>query len=252
VGNLSYETSVEAVREFLGRWGTAVECSLPRDKATGESRGFGFATMSSASEAEAAAAGGGGELDGRQIRINLRRQATRHVWGRPDLEDEPKPEADVDAEKPNFGLSGALAKDEVTGNIYKGHVLKFTEPEDAAQPTDRWRLYVFKGDDLAETLHIHRQSAFLVGRLKDIADILTMHPSCSGQHAVIQFRERANAVLPYLIDLNSTNGTFLNDEQVDSARYVELRQKDVLRFGHSTRDYVLINSSLPDPPATAS
>ena len=28
---------------------------------------------------------------------------------------------------------------------------------------------------------------------------------------------------PYLIDLESTNGTFLNDERIESSRYIELR-----------------------------
>merc|ERR1712216_520850 len=111
---------------------------------------------------------------------------------------------------------GALAKDETTGNIYKGHVLKWSEPDDARNPTHRWRLYEFKDGAEASVLHIHRQSAFLVGRIKEIADILTMHPSCSGQHAVIQFRlqvrtdadtgAESRAVLPYVMDLESTNG----------------------------------------------
>lgn len=38
------------------------------------------------------------------------------------------------------------------------------------------------------TLHIHRQSAYLVGREKRVADIVVDHPSCSKQHAVVQFR----------------------------------------------------------------
>ena len=44
------------------------------------------------------------------------------------------------------------------------------------------------------------------------------------------------------MDLESTNGTYLNGERIDSARYVELRLKDVLKFGHSTREYVLIKA----------
>lgn len=41
---------------------------------------------------------------------------------------------------------------------------------------------------LPATLHIHRQSAYLVGREKRVADIVVDHPSCSKQHAVVQFR----------------------------------------------------------------
>ena len=49
-------------------------------------------------------------------------------------------------------------------------------------------------------------------------------------------------VLPYLMDLESTNGTYLNGERIEGARYYELRHKDVLRFGESTREYVIMNS----------
>jgi smad nuclear-interacting protein 1 len=44
------------------------------------------------------------------------------------------------------------------------------------------------------------------------------------------------------MDLESTNGTFLNEERLDPARYYELRASDVIRFGSSTRDYVLLNA----------
>jgi hypothetical protein len=36
-----------------------------------------------------------------------------------------------------------------------------------------------------EMLHIHRQSAYLFGRDRLVADIPIEHPSCSKQHAVI-------------------------------------------------------------------
>ena len=70
------------------------------------------------------------------------------------------------------------------------------------------------------------------------------------QHAVVQFRAKVDLdaatgvetrrVLPYVMDLESTNGTFLNKEKIAPARYVELREKDVLTFGNSSREYVLI------------
>lgn len=40
---------------------------------------------------------------------------------------------------------------------------------------------------VSDTLHLCRQSAYLIGRL-DIADLKVEHPSCSKQHAVLQFR----------------------------------------------------------------
>lgn len=156
-------------------------------------------------------------------------------------------------EKPNFGLSGALAKDQATGNTQNGVVLKFSEPPEARMPRQRFRLYVFKGEETVATLHVHRKSAFLVGRDKAVVDILTEHASCSKQHAVLQYRlfqketddglGFTQEVRPYILDLDSTNGTFLNGKRIDAARYIELREKDVLKFGESTREYVLLSAS---------
>jgi smad nuclear-interacting protein 1 len=50
-----------------------------------------------------------------------------------------------------------------------------------------------------------------------------------------------NKVKPYVIDLNSSNGTYLNNQKIDPQRYVELREKDVVKFGYSSREYVLLH-----------
>jgi smad nuclear-interacting protein 1 len=110
------------------------------------------------------------------------------------------------------------------------------------------RFYVYKGEDLLETLHINRQSAYLCGRNTDIADIPLLHPSCSSQHAVVQFRATPDSstgkinTRPYIMDLESANGTLLNDIPIDAARYYQLKKGDVLRFGASTREYVLLTA----------
>lgn len=48
----------------------------------------------------------------------------------------------------------------------------------------------------------------------------------------------------YVIDLESTNGTFLNNRKIESRRYYELREKDVLKFGYSTREYVVMTDQV--------
>ena len=92
-------------------------------------------------------------------------------------------------------------------------------------------------------------SCFLIGKDERICDILCLNPSISRQHSVVQFRmiskmnvegDYSESVKPYIMDLGSTNGTFLNDEQVEPSRYYELLHKDVLRFGHSDRLYVIV------------
>lgn len=42
------------------------------------------------------------------------------------------------------------------------------------------------------------------------------------------------------MDLESTNKTILNGKEIEPARYYELREEDVLRFGQSEREYVLM------------
>ena len=39
----------------------------------------------------------------------------------------------------------------------------------------------------------------------------------------------------------SSNGTYLNNKIIEAKRYVELREKDVLKFGYSSREYVLLH-----------
>ncbi len=55
--------------------------------------------------------------------------------------------------------------------------------------------------------------------------------------------EYSAVVKPYLMDLESTNGTKLEGEKIDPARYYELRHKDCIIFGLSTREYLLMKES---------
>ena len=48
---------------------------------------------------------------------------------------------------------------------------------------------------------------------------------------------------PYLMDLESTNGTLLNGVKMESKRYYELLEKDVVQFGLSDRKYVVMRDA---------
>jgi len=45
------------------------------------------------------------------------------------------------------------------------------------------------------------------------------------------------------MDLGSTNGTYIMGIRRDPHKYYELLENDLIKFGFSTREYVLINSS---------
>ncbi|KAI6166534.1 SMAD/FHA domain-containing protein, partial [Pisolithus thermaeus] len=154
--------------------------------------------------------------------------------------------------KPNFNPSGLLAAATNTVKLSDGTstVLKYNEPPEARKPTLGWRLYVFKGKDQLDLLHINQQSAYLIGRDRTVVDIFIEHPSCSKQHAVIQHRRLQvkdefgvpkATIKPFIIDLESTNHTHVNDETIPTTRFYELRAGDVIKFGLSDREYVLLH-----------
>eukprot|EP00884_Botryococcus_braunii_P005829 jgi/Botrbrau1/15247/Bobra.0149s0097.1 len=159
------------------------------------------------------------------------------------------PRAGAGPVEPNFGLSGKLAEE--SNKTVTGEVLKYQEPPEASYPTLRWRLYVFKaGEPDKAPLYLHRKSFWLFGRDRKVVDVPTDHPSCSKQHAVLQYRNTQKeeddgttktAVRPYLMDLGSVNGTYLNAERLEAQRYYELFEKDVIKFGNSTREYVFLH-----------
>jgi smad nuclear-interacting protein 1 len=49
-----------------------------------------------------------------------------------------------------------------------------------------------------------------------------------------------------LIDLESTNGTFINNQKIEPARYWELKEKDMIKFGFSSREYILLHENSED------
>ncbi|UZP44209.1 hypothetical protein NXS19_012021 [Fusarium pseudograminearum] len=155
--------------------------------------------------------------------------------------------------KPNFGSTGVLAA--VSNSVAQADgttvTLKYHEPAEARKPSPRdvWKLFIFKGQDIVDTIELSARSCWLVGQEMSVVDLPAEHPSISKQHAVIQFRyvekrnefgDKVGKVKPYLIDLESANGTKLNDGKIPDSRYLELRDKDMIQFGHSTREYVVM------------
>lgn len=156
-----------------------------------------------------------------------------------------------DKEQANFSNTGLLA---AASNTVNGVVLKYSEPSESRKPpaNQRWRLFVFKDAEIVDTIELNANSCWLIGRDRAVADIPVDHPSCSKQHAVIQFRfltktgefgDKVSAVRPYILDLESANGTAVNKQSVPESRYVELMDKDMITFGMSTR-FVLCSVAL--------
>jgi len=75
VGNLSYSTKEEVLQEIFSEHGEVIKVQIITDKLSGRSKGFGFVEMANEADAEAAIKElNDGELDGRQIKVNIARE----------------------------------------------------------------------------------------------------------------------------------------------------------------------------------
>ncbi len=71
VGNLSFKTTEDELRQHFGQYGSVTDVYVAMDKMTGRPRGFAFVTMGTPEEAKAAAEKiNGTDLGGRQLTVN--------------------------------------------------------------------------------------------------------------------------------------------------------------------------------------
>ena len=72
VGNLSFDTTENDLKDLFAAQGTVTETNLMMDRVSGRSRGFAFVTLSSAEEAQKAIeALNGKDLGGRALTVNV-------------------------------------------------------------------------------------------------------------------------------------------------------------------------------------
>ena len=95
VGNLSFDTTENDLRDMLGAFGAVSEVNLIMDRATGRARGFAFVTMATPEAAQAAIAGlGGKDIKGRTLTVNEARPREERSGGgggdRPRSGDRPR------------------------------------------------------------------------------------------------------------------------------------------------------------------
>ena len=83
VGNLPFSMDSDALLELFKQHGEVDEATVVTDRDTGQSRGFGFVTMSDGGEAnKAMEAINGQEMDGRALKVNEARPKKQGGGGR--------------------------------------------------------------------------------------------------------------------------------------------------------------------------
>uniref|UniRef100_A0A672HSL8 FHA domain-containing protein n=1 Tax=Salarias fasciatus TaxID=181472 RepID=A0A672HSL8_SALFA len=124
--------------------------------------------------------------------------------------------------------------------------LPYAEPPwGGAPPEIPYALEILKNGTIVDTVPLTHRSYFVVGRLP-VCDVSLEHPSISRYHAVIQYRGQpgdGDSVGEergfYVHDLGSTHGTVVNKNKVPPKTYIRLRVGHVIKFGGSTRLFIL-------------
>lgn len=109
-------------------------------------------------------------------------------------------------------------------------------------PDDMYALEILKNGAIVDTVPLNDRGYFVVGRLP-VCDVSLEHPSISRYHAVIQYRGEGESIGEergfYVHDLGSTHGTVVNKNKIPPKTYIRLRVGHVLKFGGSTRLFIL-------------
>lgn len=129
--------------------------------------------------------------------------------------------------------------------------LTYTEPTWGGNPPDApYSLEILKNGTIVDTVPLAQRSYYVVGRLP-VCDVSLEHPSISRYHAVIQYRSRPGQLESageepgfYIHDLGSTHGTVVNKNKIPPKTYIRLRVGHVLKFGGSTRLFILQASAV--------
>ncbi|XP_075554872.1 kanadaptin [Dermacentor variabilis] len=114
----------------------------------------------------------------------------------------------------------------------------YEEPPWSGVPNREYNFQVLKGGVIVSNFPLDKP--YLVIGRKDDCDIVLEHPSISRYHAVVQFRTGEPGTSGfYLYDLDSTHGTSVNKLQVRARSYKRLRVGYLVKFGGSSRNFIL-------------
>nr|CAB3266293.1 kanadaptin [Phallusia mammillata] len=130
--------------------------------------------------------------------------------------------------------------------------LEYTKPTWSISSTtvdEPYSLEVLRAGAIIDKIELTDHEFFVFGRLPE-CNITLEHPSISRHHAILQFGapksqdenvefQKDGSAGFYLFELGSTHGTFLNKAKVPQGKYYRLKVGHMIKFGNSTRTYIL-------------
>ncbi|KAG0559687.1 hypothetical protein KC19_10G123300 [Ceratodon purpureus] len=149
---------------------------------------------------------------------------------------EARSESSSDVKAPGEEGDGAAAAVQAPKIKWIGPgAVPYVKPAWSAPPGHPFKLEVLKEGVIVSNFDVSEKGAYMFGR-SDRCDFMLEHPTVSRYHAVLQYNDKGEA---FIYDLGSTHGTFVNKRQVKANNYTPLHVGAVVRFGLSTRLYVL-------------
>lgn len=119
-------------------------------------------------------------------------------------------------------------------------IFEYKVPLDSALPDRFWSILIFYYNEVedAKVIKPGVKEFFTIGRDAKLCDWVFNNEIVSRKHAVLQFR-KTNSILvkPFIIDLNSTFGTYINGERIQPCRFYEILDQDILQFGTDQKCY---------------
>ncbi len=111
-------------------------------------------------------------------------------------------------------------------------------PKSGIVPADtRIYLRVLGGPDTGKVFDVSRGGSYIVGRGK--VELVLSDPKVSERHAEIKMFGPEHY---YLVDLASTNGTFLNGVRIDRRKF---HHEDEIRVGDSVLKVSILDGTVP-------
>jgi len=119
------------------------------------------------------------------------------------------------------------------------------EVRSAYDITTRFSFEVLKDGAIISTVPLDEKSHYIAGRQPDACDIQMDHPSISRQHAAVVNAEDGCL---FIADLDSAQQTTVNKKPLTPRTFERLFVGDIVRFGASTRMYIVCGPETHRPP----